>query len=224
MNKATHVHGKVNATVDKADIPLTGPPSRTLSMTGQIVFQDVTFAPGPLATELLTLTGQPDSPGVKIEQPVQLSIADGRVYQKGLEIPIRRDAKIALEGSVGFDQSLKMVATVPITSNMIGVRSGAIDRAIGGKTVAVPIGGTVSRPRVDERALRVALKELSGSVLNRELSEKASKFLDRLAPPPAAGDGTGAGSGLPTDAKGLEDAFRQFIKPRRSQPNPAGNP
>jgi translocation and assembly module TamB len=213
LNEATHVSGKVNVALDGAEIPLTGPPTRKLSMTGQVVFQDLTFAPGPMATQLLTLTGQPSSPGVKIEQPVQLSIADGRVNQKGLAIPLRGGTKIALEGSVGFDQTLNLVASVPLSSRMLGVRSGAIDQAVSGKSVQVPIDGTVSRPRVNRKALQVALKELSQSLLSRDVSRKASQLLDQLVPPAAAGDGQTGGKAT-IDAKGLEDAFRQLIRPR----------
>jgi translocation and assembly module TamB len=222
LNEATHVQGKVNVAVEQADFPITGPPDRTVTLTGQVVFQGVTFAPGPFANQLLTLTGRPDSPGLQLAQPVQLSIANRRVYQKGLEVPVRKDAKIALEGSVGFDETLNLVASVPITGRMLGARSEALDRAINGQTVKVPIGGTVGKPRVDRRALQVALKELSRSVLSRELSQEASKLLDRLGPPPAAGEGAG-NRRLPTDTKVLEDAVRQLL-PRRGNRTPRNGP
>lgn len=215
MDKATHVRGKVAVTVDGAEFPIIAPDGRKTALTGQLSFQDVVFAPGPFATELLTFAGQPDSSGIRLHQPVQLSVADGRVVQKGLEIPIRKDATVALEGSVGFDQTLALRASVPITRGMLGARSG-LDDLIGDRKVVVPIDGTVSKPRVDKRALQVALRELSKSVLKKELTKNATDLLNQLGPPPAAGDGgNGKPNGGRDDIKALGDELLRRVVPRR---------
>lgn len=216
LDKATHVHGKVSATIDTAEFPVSTPDNRRTSLTGRLVFQDVVFAPGPFASEVLKLTGRPDSPGLRLHQPVQLSVADGRVIQKGLEVPIRRDATVALEGSVGFDQTLDLKASVPITRGMLGARAG-LDDLVGDRRVVVPIGGTVARPRVNKQALQLALRELSRSVLKKELSRGAADLLNRLGPPPDAAPGgdRGAGPQPPADMKGLEDELLRRVLPRR---------
>ncbi|MBY0398263.1 MAG: hypothetical protein K2X91_17600, partial [Thermoleophilia bacterium] len=177
LDGATHVNGRVSMAIDRADIPLIAPDDRRLTLTGRLVFQDVVFAPGPFAAEVLTLVGRPDSPGLKLTQPVQLSVADGRVLQKGLEIPIRRDVTVAMEGSVGFDQTLDLRASVPVTRGMLGLdRVAQIDELVGGTRVTVPIGGTVKRPRIDRRGLQVALKDLSKGLINRGISRGASEL------------------------------------------------
>lgn len=211
LDRATHVNGKVSVTIDHANFPLVGPDNRRVNILGQLVFQDVVFAPGPFASEMLSLAGRSDSPGVRLHQPVQLSVADGRVIQKGLEIPIRKDAAVALEGSVGFDQTLDMRASLPIFQAMLGGRSG-LDKVIGDRRVVVPINGTVSHPKIDKRALQLALRDLSRSVLKKELSGNAADLLNQLVPFPSAGRVGGGGS---IDLKALEGELLKRIAPKR---------
>jgi translocation and assembly module TamB len=214
LDEATQVTGKVSAKFDQADIPLYGTaPERRLSLTGQVVFLDVMCAPGPFATQVLSLVGQPGSPGLKLHQPVQLAILNGRVFQKGLELAVSRDAKLAIEGSVGFDETLDLRATVPIIAGLLGNTAG-VDKLVDGRSVTVPIGGTVSQPRINRQALQVALKELTRGALERGLEKQASGLLDQIVP----GARTGAG-GAPRDLKGLEGELLKRIMPRRG-----GNP
>jgi len=220
LDEATHVNGRFSLTLDHAEIPVTGPPEKKLNLTGRLVFQDVVFGPGPFAGQLLSLVGTPGAQGLRLHQPVQLSVADGRVMQSGLNIPIRRDAAISLEGSVGFDQTLDLRASVPITQGMLGARSG-LDQIVGDSRVTVPIDGTVKSPRVNRQAFQVALKELSKTALKREMSRGASQLLDKLGPPAAAGGGAGGG-GIPTDARGLEDALIRRVLPGRRGGAPPG--
>jgi translocation and assembly module TamB len=225
LDKATHVNGKVSMTVDRADIPVAScPPDRRLSLTGKLEFQDVVFAPGPFASEVLTLAGQPNAPGLKLQQPVQLAVADGRVIQKGLEVPVGRGSSVALEGSVGFDQTLDLKASVPLSKAMLGPAgnlAGADLRGlVDGRRVVVPIGGTVEHPKVNRQALQVALRQLSRDVLKGGLSQEASGLLDRIAPQrgpdPGQSPGAGAGTGQPQGdpLKALENEALRRLLPR----------
>jgi len=218
LDKATHVHGKVSLAVDRADIPLTGPPTHKVSMTGQLVFQDVIFAPGPFANQVLGLVGKPNEPGLRLHQPVQLTVADGRVYQRGLSVPIAPNAAVSLDGSVGFDESLDMKANVPITKGMLGSAAG-LDDLVGDGKITVPIEGTVSHPRINKQALQVAVRELARNVIKRDVSREASRFLDKLGPAPDAKGGAGAGpGGIPTDLKGLENQLLRRVLPGGRKP------
>ena len=216
LSDATHVRGRVNAQIRSADIPVTGPPDHTLTLTGELAFQNVVFAPGKFANELLAVVGRRDSPGLRIQQPVQLEVANGRVIQKGLEVPVGPDAKVALEGSVGFDQTLDLRARIPITKAMLGGRVSGFDGLVAGKSVTVPVGGTVSRPSINRRALQVALGELSKGALRDE----AKGLLDRYAPG-AAGNGDANAPGNPAgggDLKGLENELLRRVLPGGRKP------
>ena len=219
LDKATHVNGKVTVAIDDGDIPFTGPPDHKVSLTGQLVFQDVVFAPGPFANELLTLTGQPNSPGLRLHQPVQLSILNGRVRQNGLEIPLRKDVTVALDGSVGFDQTLDLRAGVPLTKGMIGPVPG-LEGLMDGRRVVVPIGGTVEHPKINRQALQVALRALSKDVLKREMKDQAGGLLDQLAPGALGRDGKPGAAGESADpVKSIEgELLRRLSPPGRRRP------
>lgn len=216
LDDATEVTGRVSLTVARAEIPISCPPSKTLTMTGELVFQDVMCSPGPFADQVLTLVGKTDQKGLRIKQPVQLEIANSRVIQKGLEIPIRKDAKLALEGSVGFDQTLDMKAVVPINGNMFGGRSD-VAKAIGDTRITVPIGGTVKQPRINRQALQVALRQLTQGAMKRELSEKATGLLKDLGLPadaaPAPNGAGNAGGANRSDLKNLQQDLLRRVLP-----------
>ncbi|MFO0950628.1 MAG: hypothetical protein U0835_05640 [Isosphaeraceae bacterium] len=220
LDKATHVNGRIAMNVEKADIPLSAPPDRRLTLTGQLVFQDVVFAPGPFAGEVLALAGRPDSAGLKLHQPVQFSVADGRVMQNGLEIPVNKDARVAFEGSVGFDETLDLRASVPITKGMLGQVAGLKD-VVGDNRVTVPIGGTVTQPRINRQALQVALKELSSNMLKRGMTRQAQGLLDRIAPRPE-GAAAEAGQDAPAAADPLQNLEDRLLKRLAPKPRPGG--
>ncbi len=211
LNQATHVNGKVALDVRQAEFPITGPVSRRTNLTGKLEFQNVVFAPGPFATELLTLTGRRANPGVQLKQPVELSIANGRVVQKGLKIPLGGDSELSMEGSVGFDETLDMKATLPVAANIPGIKTG-LDKTLGVTTIVVPIGGTVSHPTINKRALQAAIKQMSGNVLKKELSSNASGLMDKIAP------SGGNGGSVEKQLQGLGNQLLKGLGPK-----PAGN-
>ena len=59
------------------------------------------FLASPLADQLLGLIGRDDRPLLKLDEPVSLKIADRRVYQQGLALPLGRVSRIELQGWVG---------------------------------------------------------------------------------------------------------------------------
>ena len=210
LNQATHVNGKVALDVKQAEFPITGPANRRSNMTGKLEFENVVFAPGPFATELLTMTGQKGSPGVQLKQPLELSIADGRVMQKGLKIPVGNDAELAMEGSVGFDQTLDMKATVPVSANIMGVKTG-LDKSLGLTTVVVPIGGTVTHPTLNKQALNGAVKQITDKLLKKELSSNASGLMDKIVP-------SGGSGSIEKDIEGLGNQLLNGIGSKRRKP------
>jgi hypothetical protein len=190
LEQATRPRGKVSVAITRAEIPLdTEGAAHRAVVEGSVVFRDVEFAPGPLATDLLGLIGRQDAI-LKLDEPVVLSVADGRVYQHGLGIPLGNVSRIELEGSVDFDRNLDLTARLPITAALLGDRPLLADIAEGA-LVTVPIRGTLSQPRIDRQALGAHMKDLGKTLLTRGAVRGASELLFRLtrprdpdAPPP----------------------------------------
>ncbi len=172
MAQATRAHGRVSAAFTRAEFPIelgieppSGPPRHTI-VEGTVVFRDVEFVPGPLADALIGLVKKDGHPVMRLDEPVVLAIADGRVYQRGFAVPIVGAARIELEGSVGFDKSLDLVASVPFSAEMFG-RAEAIGNLVDGVRVSVPITGTLEKPQLDKKAFLDQLAGTGVDVLGR---------------------------------------------------------
>src|SRR5206468_2780785 len=126
------------------------------------------------------LVGKGPDTALRLHQPIQLAVANRRVHQSGLEIPLNGQTKIVIKGSVGFDQTLALRAEVPLNKALLG-RDKMLQDLVGNTTIPVPIGGTLKQPRVDRHALAAAVKEVSKSVLKRGAQEEASDLLKRLS-------------------------------------------
>jgi len=182
LQEATRVSGFVSMAVDRAEFPIGSNARAGAIVEGQVVFRDVEFLPGPLADELLDLVGRTDKPRIKLDQPVLLTIADGRVIQQGFAIPLGGVTKIEVEGAVDFDRNLDLTASLPLTSKMVG-NNPLLSEIVGGTRIAVPIGGTLSQPKVDRQALGLGLKDLGKTLLERSVLQGAAALLERMARP-----------------------------------------
>ena len=182
LDAATRAHGTVSADIQRAEFPIGGPAARRAVVEGHVVFRDAEFVPGPLVVDVLHLFGRDDPQPIKLDQPVVLSIADGRVHQRGLAVPLGKLTQLELNGSVGFDRSLDLIAAVPITPAMLG-NNPLLGGVVAGTRVEVPIGGTLAAPKVDKEAFNLALKDLGKDLLRRGVGVGAAELLMRLAKP-----------------------------------------
>ncbi len=189
LDQATRARGLVSVDLDHAEFPIGPGRARQVKLEGAVVFEDVEFAPGPLANDLLGAIGRRDA-SLKLDRPVTLTIAEGRVNQRGLAVPIGDLTRIELAGWVDFDRNLALTATVPVTPAMLGNNPLLSDIAAGTQ-VRLPIGGTLDRPRIDQDAFTANLQDLGKSLLTRGATRGAMELLMRLgrprdpdAPPP----------------------------------------
>ena len=181
LDGATRVEGKVSARIDRAEFPLRKDVARTTVVEGKIVFHDLTFTPGPLTRTLLDLVGRDDGP-VHLDQPVVLAISDGVVHTRGLAVPVGKLTAVEVEGDVGFDKSLNLVATLPLTPAMFP-NGGVVGDVVSGTRVTVPIRGTLDHPQVDRDAFKAGLARSGKEMLQRGAARGAAELLFRLARP-----------------------------------------
>ncbi len=183
LDNATRVNGRVSVDLDEAVVPLGGDSRRGTTVDGEVVFQDVAFAPGPLADQLLGLIGRDDRPSLKLNQPVSLTIADRKVYQRGLSLPLGGISRVDLEGWVDFDRNLALTATLPVTRAMVGNRP-VLGDIVEGTAIRVPIRGTLRKPEIDREAMNLAMKDLGKTLLERGIGRGAAELLDATGPGP----------------------------------------
>lgn len=178
LHDATQVRGKVSINLDQADFPITGEGNLHSTVAARVRFDNVVFEGGPFTKELVDLVGKGKSTSIRLDEQMVLAVANGRIHEKGLAVPIGRNARIEIDGSVGFDKTLALRARVPVAKELIGNREG-LDGLLEDLRVGVPIGGTINRPTIDRRALRVGLGKGGKSALKRQ----ANDFLKGLVKP-----------------------------------------
>ncbi len=192
IDNATRATGRVSVDLKEAVFPLSSDSDlvKTAKVEGAVLFRDAEFSPGPLADQLFDLIGLRDRPSLKLNDPVALTIADRRVYQHGLKIPLGQLNTIEVEGWVDFDRQINLTASVPLLPTMLGDRP-ILSDVLGGLQIKVPVRGTLARPEVDRDAFNLAMKDLGKSLLERTATKGAADLLQKLfqprdpnAPPP----------------------------------------
>jgi hypothetical protein len=110
--------------------------------------------------------------GLTRESQVEFRVVDGRVYHRGLEL-VFPDVTVRTYGSVGFDQSLAIIAEMPVPDKWIG--NNALGKALEGKIIKLPIGGTLHQPTIDQREL----EKLAGNVVRDMAEDRLKNELNR---------------------------------------------
>jgi len=114
------------------------------------------------------------------DQNVHFRVVDGRVYHQNMEFQID-DLVVRSEGSVGLDETLDLVLHVPIPDKWI-----AADRLLGGlkgQTIDIPVGGTLTRPRMDRTAIAGLSRQLIQGAAQGKVGEEVNRVLDQIFKP-----------------------------------------
>jgi hypothetical protein len=162
---ATRAEGKFSLNLEGGTVPLMQP--ETMDVGGILSIHEAQIGPGPLALTYLNLAmqvkailaGKP-AQSAKIdpkkgwillpEQQVEMRALQGRVHHRGLVMNVN-DVVVRTEGSVGFDQTLELVAAIPVQDKWIEKEK--LPAALKGQTIYIPIRGHISRPEPDSRVL-----------------------------------------------------------------------
>ncbi len=194
FEKANGVTGRVSIQVDHAEVPLAVPALYTrTAVTGRMAFSEVQCSAGPLAAEIFRVTGRP-ARAFRLDQSLEVTVAKGRVHQRGLAVPLGPEARIDLEGSVGFDKTLALRARLIANRGLARGRDD-LNALIETLRLGVPIGGTLSKPAIDRRVLEVGLRDLGTKLLKRSGNREAAEMLRQLVRPDNGDPRNGADRG-----------------------------
>ena len=189
---ATSAQGNVTLDMQSVQMPLFEPAS--LDADGQIELENVVIGAGPLAEQLLGTVQQvrailkPESrerdyrTWLKLDrQSIPFQIRDQFVYHQNVRIQVG-DVMVVTQGAVGFDQSLNMMAEIPIPDDWIEGKP--FLSGLRGQTLKIPIGGSVSQPQLDRRVLQNFSSEIAraaaGGALNQVIADKISPQAEAL--------------------------------------------
>jgi translocation and assembly module TamB len=202
---ATRAEGNFSVAIEQAQVPLLAPRSAAVKST--LTIHGGQVGPGPLAQQYLGALQQvltvlkPAGGGGLLdsnkgwiifpEQQVPVVVQDQRVHHQGMTMQIG-NVQVFTHGSVGLDDSLQMVLSIPVQNAWLrDSKAGALQ----GKTIHIPIRGTVSSPQPDmggvlsdltKQILGGSVKDLFKGELNKGkglLDKEAGKLLDGLFKP-----------------------------------------
>jgi hypothetical protein len=157
---------------------------KILSLEGKLRYDLEKLTPlrtclDPLVRELSVLLKNPAILIPVRENVVAFQVVNGRVYPRDLELRFP-ELTVRTSGSVGLDGSLSLVAEMPVPPKWLG--SSKLAGTLAGQTIRLPVGGTLSKPKIDERALREAsarfARDAAENVMRQEIDEKLKKEVD----------------------------------------------
>ncbi|MHB1033106.1 MAG: AsmA family protein [Pirellulales bacterium] len=174
----TTAQGRFSIEMEGCRVPVSEPAKG--EMAGKFTIHDVQIGPGPLIGELTTLLGLSGPAKLAHESIVPFRMVNGRVYHRDLELAFP-DLVIRTYGSVGLDQTLAIMAEMPVPPKWIG--QNPLGTALKNRTIRLPIGGTLQRPQIDRQAFREISREFLRGAAGDLLRDELNKQLENLLKP-----------------------------------------
>jgi hypothetical protein len=174
---ATSVTGRFSVDLEGAHVPIHD--ARQSQIVGRLKVESVEVSPGPLVTAVLPLLVAAPARQVPLLPDVEFWVENARVYHRGAGIVVAKTT-VSTSGSIGFDETLDLVAEVPIPEAWLA-RSGRLGTALRNQTLKIPIAGTLNRPQIDRREL----ERLRGQFVGQAAGNLLEGALDRIFQPPA---------------------------------------
>ena len=166
ISGSTEIDGSFSVDLEEWRIPLEHPDQAAGG--GHVVIHSLVIEAGPMVTYIASLVGVPPELFLGRDTGVDFAIENRRVYHRDLGFKLG-GMPVHTSGSVGLDRTLDLLAeiTLPTFADV----TGPLRRAISGKTIHVPIHGTLQKPEVDGKTLANSgmgiLDEAFGGLLDR---------------------------------------------------------
>ncbi|MEX2141871.1 MAG: hypothetical protein WD894_21580 [Pirellulales bacterium] len=192
--EATETQGDLSLDLTGAKVPLYNP--ETASAIGRLDIHSLQVTPGPTARAIILLAEQIRALVERRPSPLELGrnptllkvngqqidfrMAGGRVHHQGMSMDIG-SVTIRTNGWVAFDESMGLVAEVPIKAEWFG--RNAVPAGLKDQTLQIPIGGTLRRPQVDPRAMQQVVALFAQNAARDLIEDQINKQFDRLFQP-----------------------------------------
>jgi hypothetical protein len=188
--QATRARGMFSLDLDETQVALVDPASGEVS--GRLRIDSGQLLPGPLFEEISELVGRIvstidkspprdllgiDRPIVEIDrQAVNFRLQGRRVFHTPVEFRVR-NLLVRTHGSVGIDQTLDVIAELSFSDEFVS-RS-RILAPLKGRTLEIPIQGTLRKPRIDRSAIGQILRQFGPNVIEGLINNGIQKLNER---------------------------------------------
>lgn len=184
--------GEISAALlDECRVPLGDFTKTTLK--GTLVIHRATVGASPVVAEVAKLLGaKATTMTLADEETVPVQVQNGRVYHQNFSVRVS-GTTFRTSGSVGFDKSLDLVVDVPLPKDLPLLKNNPLlSKAVAGKVVKVPVGGTLAQPALNPKAFEqavVALAREGAKDVGKDLLDKELNKLFPGMPAPKGGGG-----------------------------------
>jgi hypothetical protein len=180
LSRSTSAEGLVSFDLGENRVPLADP--RWALINGRLTLHRGEISPGPVLAEIVKVVA-PDQPRIVLpdEQTVPIKVENQRVYHDGLAIKVGR-ATVRTSGSAGIDGTLALVAEFPLPKGLFGEalrRNSRIEEFLSNRRVRIPIGGTLSQPRLDGKRLQEEIRSAGEEFVREAAKEGIGRLLDK---------------------------------------------
>jgi translocation and assembly module TamB len=180
---ATNVDGHVSLDLEGAWIPLSD--TRATRAHGKMQIHKVEVSGGPLLGDVLPAVLMLQPQKVPLLPEVEFWVQDGRVWHKGVGVQLR-ETMVTTQGSVGFDETLDIVAEMNVPEKWLG--QNVLGTALKNQKIKIPIKGTLSRPQIDAQQLAKIraefVGEAAGNIIRDELFDRLLRPREPNVPAP----------------------------------------
>jgi len=187
--QATRIDGTFGVELSEAKVNLDEPMKSRVR--GQLQINQVAFDAGPVANQLLGSIEQiqmiakgrvaeatPQDKNRTLAklptQSVDFDFTDGLITHQRMFMVVDR-ATVITSGQVHVNGNLALMTQVPLDASWLGSDL----KALAGKTITMPIGGTLSRPRLDPTAIRNLVTQLGTQAIQSQAENYLEKQLNR---------------------------------------------
>ena len=112
------------------------------------------------------------------DQQVNFQVVDGRVHHQNMEFQVG-DVMLRSQGSVGLDETVQLTLQIPIQDAWIAKEP--LLAGLKGQSLQVPVGGTLTRPQMDQRAIASLSQQLLQGAAQQAVGGELNKALDKFS-------------------------------------------
>lgn len=198
ISGATEIDGAFSVDLEEWRVPLEHPDQAAGG--GHVVIHSLVIEAGPMVSYIASLVGVPPELFLGRDTGVDFAIENRRVFHRDLGFKLG-GMPVHTSGSVGLDRTLDLLAEVTLPN--FADTTGPLRRAISGKTIHVPIHGTLQKPEVDGQALANSgmgiLDEAFGGLLDKLTGQSGPTFPETQTPGAAPATETPPGEPNPAE-------------------------
>lgn len=181
----TKVEGQMSLLTQDIVMPFGESAKARASGQGQLKLKEMKIQPGGFLSTLLAMSGYVDEEMYTVEvSGCDFVLREGRIRYDDFTIIFPPQLDLKFRGSVGLDDSLDLIVSVPISAPLLekfGVQGPVLQYAkdLAGVRIDIPLGGTRQKPVLDPS--KVDLKPILEKVLKKEAGGALENILQGLS-------------------------------------------